>query len=184
TLSGVRGFDDPRALRPDGSSVFRQRDAKTKSGHLLPFRLDTTRTNAQRLHDLSQDWGPQHEAWNHGAMDSWIAAHRAADGASGPLTMGYYTRDDLPFYYALADAFTICDGYHASVMGPTNPNRYYWMTGAIDPEGKNGGPAPDNRGTRYTWETYAQRLERAGISWRVYREEITPQYPVGLDVIM
>jgi len=34
-------------------------------------------------------------------------AHRASNGDSGPLTMGYYTRDDLPFYYALADAFTI-----------------------------------------------------------------------------
>jgi phospholipase C len=60
--------------------------------------------------------------------------------------MGYYTRDDLPFYYALADAFTICDGYHASVMGPTNPNRYYWMSASIDPDGKNGGPATNNRG--------------------------------------
>jgi phospholipase C len=69
-------------------------------------------------------------------------------------------------------------------MGPTNPNRYYWMTGSIDPAGKNGGPATDNRGRRYTWETYPQRLERAGISWRIYRPEITAEYPVGLDVIM
>jgi phospholipase C len=98
--------------------------------------------------------------------------------------MGYHTRDDLPFHYALADAFTICDGYHASVMGPTNPNRYYWMTGTIDPDGTSGGPATNNRGRRYRWETYAERLQRAGISWRIYRPEITAEYPVGLDVIM
>ena len=58
------------------------------------------------------------------------------------------------------------------------------MTGSIDPEGKNGGPATDNRGVRYAWETYPERLERAGISWRIYRPEITAEYPVGLDVIM
>ena len=79
-------------------------------------------------YDLDHGWGPQHAAWNGGAMDNWIPAHRQADGAAGPLTMGYLTRADLPFYYALADAFTICDGYHCSVFGPTYPNRYYLMT--------------------------------------------------------
>ena len=170
TLAGVRGFDDPTARRADGSSVFRQQDVLTPGGHILPFRLDTLRTNAQRLYDLSHAWGPQHEAWNGGAMDKWIPAHRAADGPSGPLTMGYLTRADLPFYYALADAFTICDGYHCSIFGPTDPNRFYLMTGTIDPEGKHGGPAIDNSGRAYSWETYPERLERAGISWRVYHD--------------
>lgn len=170
TLSGVRGFDDPSARLSDGKSLFRQADANSRDGYVLPFRLDTFRTNAQRLHDLNHNWGPQHEAWNHGAMDGWIAAHRAADGESGPLTMGYLTRADLPYYYALADAFTICDAYHCSVLGPTNPNRYYLMTGTIDPKGEHGGPAIDNSGTAYQWETYPERLERAGISWRVYHD--------------
>ena len=103
-------------------------------------------------------------------MDNWMPTHRRIDGESGPLTMGYHTREDIPFYYALADAFTICDGYHCSVFGPTNPNRYYLMTASIDPEGKAGGPALDNNGRHYSWETYPERLERAGISWRVYHE--------------
>jgi len=171
TLAGVRGFDDPAAVRADGSSIFRQADAKNPDDYELPFRLDTRRTNAQRLYDLSHAWGPQHQAWNNGAMDRWLPAHRAADGENaGPLTMGYFTRADLPFYYALADAFTICDGYHCSVFGPTNPNRYFFMTGTNDPEGKNGGPAIDNSGTHYSWETYPERLERAGISWTVYHD--------------
>lgn len=170
SLSGVRGFDDPKAKRADGSSIFQQADAQTPGGHILPFRLDTLRTNAQRLNDLSHAWGPQHEAWNGGAMDKWIAAHRDADGASGPLTMGYLTRADLPFYYALADAFTICDGYYCSVFGPTNPNRYHLMTATIDPDGSHGGPAIDNSGTAYSWETYPERLDRAGITWRVYHD--------------
>ncbi|HTT85717.1 MAG TPA: alkaline phosphatase family protein [Rhizomicrobium sp.] len=170
TLSGVRGFDDPGATRRDGSSIFRQADARNRDGFELPFHLDTAKTNAQRLHDLSHAWGPQHMAWNGGAMDSWIPAHRAADGPAGPLTMGYLTRADLPFYYALADAFTLCDGYHCSVFGPTDPNRFYYMTGTIDPAGEHGGPATDNEGRNYSWETYPERLERAGISWRIYHD--------------
>src|SRR5271163_722812 len=87
TLSGVRGYDDPTANKADGSSTFRQKDALNPDGHVLPFRLDTLKTSAQRLHDLNHNWGPQHQAWNGGAMDNWIAAHRQADGdADGPLT--------------------------------------------------------------------------------------------------
>jgi phospholipase C len=164
-LRGVRGFDDPA-----GEPVFRQSDPQSPGGHALPFRLDTRQTNAQRLHVLSHEWGPQHAAWNGGKMDNWLPAHRAADGQFGPLTMGYLTREDLPFYYALADAFTICDGYHASVLGPTRPNRYYLMSGTLDPDGKSGGPVIDNSIKPYRWETYPERLERAGISWRIYHD--------------
>jgi len=170
SLAGVRGFDDPAATKSDGSSLFRQADARGRDGYVLPFRLDTQTTNAQRLHDLSHAWKAQHAAWNAGAMDNWIAAHRAADGRSGPLTMGYLTRADLPFYYALADAFTICDGYHCSVFGPTDPNRFYLMTGTVDPSGEHGGPAINNEGRNYTWETYPERLEEAGISWHIYHD--------------
>ena len=124
SLRGVRGFDDASASRADGSSAFRQADALTPGGHILPFRLDTKKTNAQRLYDLDHSWEGQHDAWNNGRMDNWLPTHRRIDGESGPLTMGFHTRQDIPFYYALADAFTICDGYHCSVFGPTNPNRY------------------------------------------------------------
>ncbi len=185
TLAGVRGFGDAHPLLlPDGRPVFYQPDPLSREGYLLPFRLDTKTTSAQRLHDLSHAWSVLHASWNGGLIDDWVGAHRQSNGAAAPLTMGYYTRDDLPFYYALADAFTLCDGYHCALMGPTNPNRYYWMSATIDPDGKHGGPATNNSGRRYTWDTYPQALERAGVSWRIYREEITAQYPVGLDVIM
>ncbi|WP_158915627.1 alkaline phosphatase family protein [Caulobacter sp. S45] len=170
SLRGVRGFDDPRAHREDGSNIFRQADALHPDGHISAFRLNTLSTSAQRLDDLSHSWGAQHVAWNAGRMDQWVASHRAADGDNGLLTMGYLTREDLPYYYALADAFTLCDGYHCSVFGPTNPNRYYLMTGTIDPNGKHGGAALDNDGRAYTWETYPERLEAAGVSWRIYHD--------------
>lgn len=171
TLSGVRGFSDAHAMRlPSGQPVFRQPDPRHPDGYVLPFRLNTRTTNAQHLHDLSHSWNALHHCWDGGTLDAWIPAHRFADGRAAPLTMGYYTRADLPFYYALADAFTICDGYHASLLGPTHPNRFYLWTATIDPDGRHGGPAIDNYPRHYTWETYPERLERAGITWRIYHE--------------
>ena len=171
TLSGVRGFGDPRALDPpSGRPVFAQGDDARSGIPVLPFRLDTARTNAQRLQFLDHSWAAQHQSWDGGRMDLWIPAHRSEDGAAAPLTMGYYTRADLPFHYALADAFTVCDGYFSSVMGPTFPNRFFLMTATIDADGKAGGPAIDNRIVPYGWESYPERLERAGISWRIYHD--------------
>jgi phospholipase C len=173
TLSGVRGFGDPNALvMPNGRNVFHQPDAESADGYMLPFHLDSKRTNAQSMPSTSHAWAVQHRAWNGGRMDQWLPAHRAADGADGPYTMGYFTREDIPFHYALADAFTICDGYHCSVMGPTRPNRLYWMTGMIDPESRHGGAVIANGefkpGSR-SWTTYPERLEEAGISWKFYQ---------------
>ncbi|HEX4179544.1 MAG TPA: alkaline phosphatase family protein [Caulobacteraceae bacterium] len=169
-LRGVRGFDDPTARHADGASLFRQADAQHPDGYVAPFPLNTLRTNGQRTHDLSHAWTAQHASWNGGAMDSWLPAHRAADGERGWMTMGYLTRKDLPYYYALADAFTICDGYHCSVFGPTHPNRYFLMTATNDPAGEHGGPALNNSGKAYSWETYPERLEQAGVTWRVYHD--------------
>ncbi|HZU17862.1 MAG TPA: alkaline phosphatase family protein [Candidatus Dormibacteraeota bacterium] len=172
TLSGVRGFSDPEVQRlPDGRPIFYQPDPSNPDGYELPFHLDTTKASAAAIHDLSHAWTAQHESWNGGRMDNWLPAHRAADGAYGPLTMGYLTRQDIPHHYALADAFTICDLNFCSVFGPTWPNRLYLMTGTIDPEGTKGGPVISNSApVPYTWTTYPERLQAAGISWRVSQE--------------
>jgi phospholipase C len=176
TMAGVRGFDDPDALiLPNGRSVFHQPDPESPEGYLLPFHLNTRKTNAQKLPSTSHEWDVQHAAWNGGKMDQWLAAHRRADGVNGPYVMGYHTRVDIPFQFALAEAFTICDAYHCSVLGPTVPNRYYWQYGTIvDPDGDHASSkvtsneAPEEV---HTWTTYPERLEQAGISWKVYRQE-------------
>ena len=179
---GVRGFNDPGVKRQaNGRSVFYQPDptntTNSPAGYLLPFHLDTQKTNAACTHDISHDWAPQHQSWNNGKMDGFVQAHRAANQQDGTLTMGYYTRADLPFYYAVADAFTICDNYHCSVMGPTDPNRLYTMSATLDPDGKNGGPLLQtlvaNRPTffgRFTWTTMPEQLQAKGISWKVYAD--------------
>ncbi|MEH6377032.1 phospholipase C, phosphocholine-specific [Streptomyces sp. KLMMK] len=173
TLKGVRGFADPDAIKlPGGRDVFHQPDEKNPAGYLLPFRLDTQKTSAQAIPSTSHAWAVQHEAWNGGRMDRWMPAHRKADGANGPYVMGYHTREDIPFQFALAETFTLCDNYFCSVLGPTWPNRLYWMTGTIDPAATHGGPVIDNTApSPYRWTTYAERLQAAGVSWRVYQEE-------------
>jgi phospholipase C len=169
TMPGVRGFADPAAIRlPDGSPVFRQPYPGHAQGYLSPFRLDTKATSAQATPGTDHSWPTQHQAWNHGQMNQWVPA-------KGPFTMGYFTQADIPFQWALARAFTICDRYHCSVLGPTNPNRLYMWTGMIDPQGAAGGPVTDNSPAHdnviLSWTTYPERLQRAGVSWQVYQEE-------------
>ena len=166
TLQGVRGYGDTSALRfPSSSNVFKQTTKGSKSGGsvLLPWHLNTATTDAQQVEDLAHDWTTTHAAWNNGLYNNWIPEKTG-------FTMGYYNRSDIPFHYALADAFTICDQYFCSVQGPTNPNRLYQWTGMIDPNGTGGGPVIDNSEDGYSWTTYPEMLQDAGVSWRVYQE--------------
>ena len=139
-MPGVRGFADPAVHK----SRFYQADASNPDKYLLPFHVNTHSTAAQALPSNSHSWGPQHQCWNNGKMNGFVTAHLAADGVAGQYTMAYYQRDDIPFHWALADAFTVCDGYHCSMMGPTWPNRLYLMTGMVDPSGASGGPVTSN----------------------------------------
>ena len=114
TMPGVRGFADPTATK----QVFYQPDADNPDGYLLPFHVDTFDSSAQALPSNSHSWGPQHQSWANGAMNGFVTAHLAADGVAGQYTMAYFERQDIPFHWALADAFTVCDGYHCSMLGP------------------------------------------------------------------
>jgi phospholipase C len=169
---GVRGFSD-RSLafqQPDPANI-----TSSPVGALLPFHLDTPTTNAACTPDITHDWVPQHQSWNNGAMNGFVSSRLPINPNDAVLSMGYYTRVDLPYYYALADAFTICDNYFCSVLGPTDPNRLYTMAASLDPDGKNGGPILQtiitNRATfngRLTYTTMPEQLQARGISWKVY----------------
>jgi len=164
TLRGVRGFGDPRAVRlPSGKSVFHQPDAKNPDGFVLPFRPDASNLGLKFLEDTPHDWNGTHAAWNSGAYDQWVP-HK------GTTTMAHLNRQDIPFHYALADAFTVCDAYHCSLLGPTDPNRYHMWTGWVGNDGNGEGPVIDNAEAGYGWSTYPELLEKAGISWKVYQD--------------
>jgi phospholipase C len=161
-LRGVRGFGDPRAVSlPSGNPVWRQPHGE---GHVLPFHPAAPNLGLQFLKDLPHDWSSTHAAWNQGKYDRWVPA-------KGVTTMAHLTRADIPFHYALADAFTVCDAYHCSVMGPTDPNRYYMWTGWQGNDGEGGGPALDNATEQgYSWTTFPERLQNAGVSWKIYQD--------------
>jgi phospholipase C len=178
TLRGVRGYGDPRPIAlPSGEPVWNQ-PAKGGAGTVAPFHFDTAATRAESIFSLDHSWKGSHERWKH--HDAWVAA-------KGPLTMGYFTRADLPFHYALADAFTVCDAYFCSIFAQTNPNRLFLFSGtsglaagndsaivvANPPEETNETADPANDSKTFkalTWPTYAERLQAAGVSWRLYQE--------------
>jgi phospholipase C len=175
---GVRGFDDHPAAGP---GAFAQpwpqaAGAVSHAPFLLPFHLDTLSTNAECTFDLSHEWNAQHASWNGGRMDGFVSTHTSSEFEGpdhGVLTMGYYTRQDLDFYYALADAFTLCDGYFCSVMAPTHPNRLFALSGTLGPDGHHGGPVLITNSSvtaeySVSWPTMPERLSAKGVSWKTY----------------
>ncbi|WP_434587793.1 phosphocholine-specific phospholipase C [Streptomyces sp. A5-4] len=160
-LKGVRGFGDPRPVQlPSGKPVWYQSDGVKD---VLPYHPGADNLGMQFIAGLNHDWAGGHKAWNRGKYDNWIPA-------KSPGTMAYLTREDIPFHYALADAFTVCDAYHSSFMGATDPNRYYMFSGHTGNDGKNGGPVLGNDELGYDWTTYPERLEQAEVSWKVYQD--------------
>jgi phospholipase C len=186
SLRGVRGFGDRSAITlPGGRTVFQQPDTPAVDADTqYPWRLSGTdqwkgpippsaELGAANYGGTDHSWLTQHEAWYGGLMNGWIQAK------GGPTTMGFLTRSDLPFHYALADAYTIGDGYHCSAISATGPNRIYLMSGTINA----GQFYPGFHGTTphvafagggdlqrnfLTWPSYVEALQDAGVSWRTY----------------
>ena len=177
TLRGVRGFNDPRAIRlANGNSVFVQSDASGNS--YAPWRLDIRDTRITWMGSIPHSRNSQVDAWNEGHHDAWLEAKRShiPEYANLPLTMGHYTREDLPFYYALADAFTVCDQNYCSVMTSTTPNRSCFWTGTVrDKQRADSAVYMRNNEIErggMTWKTYPERLQEAGISWKFYQNDL------------
>ncbi|WP_028296331.1 phosphocholine-specific phospholipase C [Olivibacter sitiensis] len=179
TLQGVRGFNDPRAITlPNKNLVWLQ---SYNNGHTYaPFRMDIKNTKITWMESLPHSWGNQVDARNGGKYDAWLPAKRSGIKAyrDMPLTMGYYNREDIPFYYALADAFTVCDQHFCSSLTGTTTNRLFFWSGAL--KGKSGDIANVRNSDVYfnrevSWKTFPERLEENGISWRVYQNEISLQ---------
>ncbi len=186
TYRGVRGFDDhPRA----SLGVFAQAWPGGRDRTLLPFHLDSATGIGECTKDLDHSWQGEHLSRGGGNNDAFVATHTRSEfegPADGVLTMGYYRRADLPYYYALADAFTICDNYHCSVLGPTHPNRLVSLSGTLDPSGHGGGPvlitdqSPDAVYS-VSWDTMPEVLEDAGVSWKVYNPQGTIYTPAFIE---
>jgi len=185
TLKGVRGFGDRHPVPLEsGKPVWFQSDG---SREIPPYHLDTATTSAIRVPGTPHSFRDAQAAWNQGKFGFWPKFKTQ-------FSMGHYRRADLPYQFALAEAFTICDAYHCSVTTGTDPNRImFWSGSNADPaaraRGKNAtadNSEPDNlrcwikgalpepgytyAGSSLTWPTIPDILEAAGISWRIYQD--------------
>ena len=185
TLQGVRGFNDPRAIRlPNSNKVWLQTNAAGET--YAPFRLNLRDTKATWMSSLPHSWENQVDAFNGGKQDKWLDAKKSGNKAYAdmPLTMGYYNREDLPFYYALADAFTVCDQNFCSSLTGTTPNRLFFWTGTLrdpgDPKAiANVRNENVDYGSEVSWKTFPERLNEHDVSWKIYQNEIS--LPSGLE---
>ncbi|HTV09998.1 MAG TPA: phospholipase C, phosphocholine-specific [Candidatus Aquilonibacter sp.] len=176
-LRGVRGFNDPRAFRlANNNPVWLQTNAKGET--YAPFRLNIHDTRATWMSYLPHARETQVDAWDSGQYNQWLEAKRShkKEYADMPLTLGHYTREDIPFYYALADAFTVCDQNFSGVMTSTTPNRAMFWTGTLREQQNAKSPALI-RNYNYSaagshWETFPEILQRNGISWKFYQNEV------------
>lgn len=179
TLRGVRGYNDPRAIQlPNKNLVWLQSNAKNET--YAPFRLNMKETKATWMSSLPHSWANQVDARNNGKYDQWLLVKKSGnkEWAPMPLTLGYYNREDIPFYYSLADAFTVCDQNFCSSLTGTTPNRLYLWTGTL--RDKQQADAKANvwnddvdYGREAHWTSFPERLEDNGISWKIYQNEIS-----------
>jgi len=184
SLRGVRGFNDPRAIRlADGNPAWVQTNEAGE--RYVPFRLDIRETKTTWMGTLPHGWTDQVDAAHGGLHDRWLRVKKSgrAEYAAMPLTLGYHTREDLPFYYALADAFTICDQNFCSTLTGTTPNRLHLWTGTVRARLSAEAQAivrneDCDYGRWQNWTTFPERLEDHGVSWKIYQNELT--VPTGL----
>jgi phospholipase C len=179
TLQGVRGFNDPRAITLPGKNLVWLQSNKEGETY-APFRFDIKDTKITWMNSLPHSWSNQVDARNNGKYDQWIENKHSGneDYAAMPLTMGYYTREDIPFYYSLADAFTVCDQHFCSSLTGTTPNRLYFWTGTIrEKPDENAVANVWNEDSDYDsmvgWKTFPERLEENNISWKIYQNELS-----------
>lgn len=178
TLQGVRGFNDPRAITlPDKNLVWLQSDETGAT--YTPFRFDIKNTKITWMDSLPHSWANQVDARNNGKYDKWLESKHSdnEEYAPMPLTMGYYSRADIPFYYSLADAFTVCDQHFCSSLTGTTPNRLFFWTGTIraTPDEKalaNLWNEDADYDTMVNWKTFPERLEENGVPWKIYQNEL------------
>ena len=170
-LKGVRGFNDPRAKTlPNQNKVWLQSDGKGKT--FAPFHVDINKTKITWQGGLPHSWNDQVAARNKGKYDQWVPVKTHT-------SLAYYQREDIPFYYAMADAFTICDHHFCSSLTGTTPNRLFFWTGTIRPEQNannvavvNNSQAESRNNVFVDWQTFPEILEDNGVSWKIYQNEV------------
>jgi len=156
---GMLGRGDGFTLDVHGQPVNSNPDAAGR-----PVTVHHLTSPWQPWHGLDQHWNASHLQWNHGANDGFVRTTNSS------LPMGYWTADELPFYYGLARTFPIGDRYFASCLAQTFPNRRFLQAGTASGLVATRLPNPfePNPPTGTVWD----ELDRHQISWVNYFVEL------------
>ena len=136
-----------------------------QGGSVLPYHFTSLATS-----DIGHSWSAMHSEYHAGAMDGFFTT----DGIN---CLGYYTAQDLPFYYSLFSDFTLCGNYFCSVLGPTYPNRFYLASGTSGGITTNG---IWGFGV-FDYPIILDLLEDAGVTWKIYNTAWDPVPPGDSD---
>jgi len=153
---GMLNRGDGLRRGPDGKPTNSNNDANGQ-----PVRAFHMANTCQLPRQPSQAWSASHEQYADGTNEGFVRS------ASGPVAMAYWTGDDIPFYYGLAETFTVCDKWFGSVLAQTYPNRRFLLAGTAlgtinnDFKYVTDGPQPPNG-------TIMELLNRHTIPWRDY----------------
>lgn len=153
---GMLGRGDGFTRGPDGKPTNANPDATGQ-----PVRAFHMANTCQLPANPSVAWNPSQQQFAGGAMDGFVQSD------SGPVAMGYFTGDDIPFYYGLANTFPICDRWFGSCLAPTFPNRRFLLAATAQGTINNDlsfltdGPQPAGG-------TIMELLNKHTISWRDY----------------
>ena len=139
--------------------------------------------------DLSHAWSVAHTAYDNGKMDGFVTAEKSIN------TMGYYDRNDIPYYWDYAEHYVLDDNFFSSEMGPSFPNHLYIASGTNGPTTLthpwilNGGVI-DNPESAYSWNemhlgwsTLAEEMSGASIPWKWYDGAARPLAPTIWNVL-
>ena len=171
-LGMLQGRGDGFPLGADGRPEISNPD--TAGEPVRAYHLSST---VQRPRVPSQSWHATHHQWAEGKHKGFVTSTQVVvpaggdvdpaecEGPAAAVGMGYWTEDDLPFYYGLARTFPLADRWFSSCLGPTFPNRRFLIAGTahglID-------DAPSDLLDSPPAGTIFDLLSRHGISWANY----------------
>ncbi len=118
--------------------------------------------------DPPHSWSASHMQFDLGANDGFYRAYQNAHSGAEPHVLGYQTREELPISWALADGYTTFDRWFASVMGPTWPNRMFWMSGQSSGLTANTFPPSG----QFDWPSVFHRAVERGVDWGYYFSDL------------
>jgi phospholipase C len=164
-------------VESDGSVVHAFHDPRYCTGPDLDHSWPGSHTEANfNLPSLTILFSPnngfvrQNDSSSEGQLDN------SPETPTDDDTMGFYTQDDLPFYYSLAQTFAIDDRYFSSVIGPTFPNRAYALAATSFGHLTTSEQAPPPGGYKPITGTILDLLDQHDVSWINYFDDVPTTY--------